>query len=93
LLFVINVNNVLTITRENHVLMLFCTGVGIHACTEHVFSSGIRFVRWLGCVHEKSCCTGRRLLHSVLLHMYHHTTTVLWPFLQDYPGEPVPEVW
>jgi len=21
----------------------------------------------------------------------HHTTTVLWPFLQDHPGEPVPE--
>jgi len=21
----------------------------------------------------------------------HHHTTVLWPFLQDHPGEPVPE--
>jgi len=21
----------------------------------------------------------------------HHTTTVLWPFFRDYPGEPMPE--
>ena len=21
----------------------------------------------------------------------HHTTTVLWPFFRDHPGEPVPE--
>jgi len=23
--------------------------------------------------------------------IYHHTTTVLWPFFWDCPGEPVPE--
>jgi len=23
--------------------------------------------------------------------IYHHTTTVLWPFFQDHLGEPVPE--
>jgi len=22
---------------------------------------------------------------------HHHTTTVLWPFFRDHPGEPVPE--
>jgi len=21
----------------------------------------------------------------------HHTTTILWPFFQDHPGEPVPD--
>jgi len=27
----------------------------------------------------------------VLLLYFHHTATVLWPFFQDHPGEPVPE--
>jgi len=24
-------------------------------------------------------------------HEKHHNTTILWPFLRDHPGEPVPE--
>jgi len=24
-------------------------------------------------------------------HATQHTTTILWPFVQDYPGEPIPE--
>jgi len=29
--------------------------------------------------------------HSHKHKIRHHTTTVLWPFFQDHPGEPVPE--
>jgi len=28
---------------------------------------------------------------SVFKYKYHHTTTILRPFFQDHPGEPVPE--
>jgi len=28
---------------------------------------------------------------SLTIHKHHHTTTVLQPFFQDHPGEPVPE--
>jgi len=38
-------------------------------------------------------CRYFHCLHTVTsLHCYHHrTTTVLWPFFRDQPGEPVPE--
>ena len=30
------------------------------------------------------------LLNTLLMH-HKYTTTILWPFFQDHPGEPVPE--
>jgi len=37
-------------------------------------------------------CTFQKLAHRVLLHTHTHThTTVLRPFVQNQPGEPVPE--
>jgi len=38
----------------------------------------------LRCFNAVGCVIGMIFLH--------HTTTVLWPFFRDHPGEPVPEV-
>jgi len=32
-----------------------------------------------------------RSIEGNILYILHHTTTVLWPFFRDNPGEPVPE--
>jgi len=32
-----------------------------------------------------------KIKHYLSITWYNHTTTVLWPFFRDHPGEPVPE--
>ena len=39
----------------------------------------------------RRCAQSRVLRSSLLASSNHHTTTVLWPFFWDHPGEPVPE--
>jgi len=56
-----------------------------------------RIPLWLGLFVEVYVCCLRFLFWSTLVISHArklksiHTTTVLWPFFRDHPGEPVPE--